>query len=1264
MNVGLNIISWNVKGLNHPVKRKKVMTHLKQFNAGIAFLQETHLKNSDHSRLRTGWVGQLFHSSFESKSRGVAIAINKEVTFVHSNSFADINGRYLIVSGLLYNTKVVLVNIYAPNIDDPLFFERLIGHLPDLNSHSLIMGGDFNFCMNPIMDRSSSRFSVLSNSASLVQSFLTDYGASDIWRFLHPREKEYSFYSHVHHTYSRIDYLFIDNKLIQYVQSCDYKTILISDHAPLVLTVTLPQVGGARKHWRFNSLLLSDEDFVSFLSNQITMFLDINITPDISIITVWESLKAFMRGQIIAYAVNKKRVSRAAQDKLDRQIKQIDSRNAQSPSLDLDKERLKFKTEYDLLTSHYIENLLLKNRSTVYEHGDKAGEILARQLRGARAKQLISGIRSEEGAIITNQQEINDTFKEFYAKLYTAHNPNVNLIRNFFQNLNVPILSPEQILLLEKQITLEEVCAAVKSLRTGKSPGPDGFPNEFYQCFCKLLSPILTKVFIESFSSGHLPPTFNQSCITLLLKKNKDPLDCGSYRPISLLNSDYKILTKILSLRLEQVLPSIISSDQTGFVKQRPLFFNIRRLLNVLYSPCQSVSECLLSMDAEKAFDRVEWNFLFETMSKFGFGDSFISWMRLLYSSPSAMVLTNNTYSKPFNLYRGTKQGCPLSPLLFVLAIEPLAISIRSNGLIAGITRGITTHKLSLYADDLLLYVSKAESTIPHIIQLIHEFGEISGYKLNLQKSELMPLNLSSSVLECINVPFKIVKDGFTYLGITVTRVFSDLFDLNFGKLLAQTKQDLTIWSSLPISLTGRVNTISMMVLPRYLYLFQCLPIFIPGSYFKKLDSAITGFIWKGKQPRLRKDLLQKAKRDGGLALPNFKIYYWAANLYCIWFWVHYAFEEVSPVWVVMERDSCEPVSLLALVSSPMPMSLSNLSGDNPVVINSLKIYAQFRKHYKLLRICLFSPIAKNSFFQPSMQDTVFNIWYNKGIKCISDLFIQGEFASFEQLSQKYSLPASNFFRYLQVRHYVKDVISAFPHKPAGGLLEDIFTCELKKKGAVSLIIKNIQNVSSPSNSNIRQLWERDLQMTITEDMWANILKQIHSSSMCARHSLIQFKVVHRAHMSKSKLSKMFPQLDPTCDRCKIDEATLLHMFWTCNNLEGYWRGIFEALSTVLGVTIAPDPLTALFGLVPENMKLPSGGSKVVAFSTLLARRLILLKWKDSMPPSVTHWIREVVSNLRLERIRYTIRGSEQKFVKVWKPFLTFFDKSTTQVYP
>ena len=119
----------------------------------------------------------------------------------------------------------------------------------------------------------------------------------------------------------------------------------------------------------------------------------------------------------------------------------------------------------------------------------------------------------------------------------------------------------------------------------------------------------------------------------------------------------------------------VISEDQTGFVKNRYSYFNMRRLFDILYLPSGETPECVLSLDAEKAFDRIEWAYLFETLKKFGFGPNFIIWIKLLYLSPTASVLTNSQLSKPFNLYRGTRQACPLSPLLFDLAIEPLAIA-------------------------------------------------------------------------------------------------------------------------------------------------------------------------------------------------------------------------------------------------------------------------------------------------------------------------------------------------------------------------------------------------------------------------------------------------------------------------------------------------------------------------------------------------------------------------------------------------------------
>jgi len=130
--------------------------------------------------------------------------------------------------------------------------------------------------------------------------------------------------------------------------------------------------------------------------------------------------------------------------------------------------------------------------------------------------------------------------------------------------------------------------------------------------------------------------------ITFIAKKGKDPVDCASFRPISLLNTDAKILAKVLALRLDEALPHIIPTDQTGFIKNRHLFFNIRRLLDVPYTPSHDqIPECIVSIDAEKAFDRVEWNYLFSVLDKYGFGPMFAVRIKLLYAAPAAMVQTD-----------------------------------------------------------------------------------------------------------------------------------------------------------------------------------------------------------------------------------------------------------------------------------------------------------------------------------------------------------------------------------------------------------------------------------------------------------------------------------------------------------------------------------------------------------------------------------------------------------------------------------------------
>lgn len=237
---------------------------------------------------------------------------------------------------------------------------------------------------------------------------------------------------------------------------------------------------------------------------------------------------------------------------------------------------------------------------------------------------------------------------------------------------------------LDAGITLEEINTAIAQFTNSKAPGPDGYVIEFYKKYCANLAPLMLRMFKRSKENAKLPQTLYEDTIALILKKyDRDSMEMSSYRPMSLPSIGNKVLTKILANRLKKYVSDIIHPDQTGFYPGLTyIYHNLRLLFNVMYHKVEAV---VIALDAEKAFDQIEWKYMMSVLEHFGFGKEFINWIIIIYAHAMASVVTNQSMSQSFHLFKGCRQGCPISPALFAIAMESLAPRIRACADIASV---------------------------------------------------------------------------------------------------------------------------------------------------------------------------------------------------------------------------------------------------------------------------------------------------------------------------------------------------------------------------------------------------------------------------------------------------------------------------------------------------------------------------------------------------------------------------------------------------
>ncbi|XP_053555688.1 DNA mismatch repair protein Msh3 [Bombina bombina] len=574
-----HVITWNVGGLNTPIKRKAALNHLRKLGADIAMLQETHLTDVEHQKLQREWVKQVVFRSHTSTSRGLAIVFGKRVTVDVKNVHPDPNCRYIIVEATIDSTDYTFCNLYAPNHRDMKFWQDLIKSLAPYMGSKLIIGGDFNISPTHTLDRlwletfrlrDPKKNYKAKYESKIFNMFYRDTNTCDIWRLHNPEGKEYTCLSKAKHTLSRIDLFLIANNLSNEIQSCRIHDILISDHAPVELMLRTIKHHTNRNTLRFPTYLVKSESFVKFLQHSWTDYVTDNAIHVDNPTLFWEAAKTVLAGNIISYVAKVKHKTQYRHRTLQERLGQAYLQFLQTGSRTTYDNYIVAKTDLETFTTQQAAAGLLKTAGRLYRFGSRAGKLLATLTKPHTVKTGVSALRWKDKTY-NDPEDIVRCFKTYYTHLYTKQPPAPKeTITQFWSSVELPQISSDQKDALNATITQDELSTTIKSLPIGKTPGPDGLPSEFY----KVLQPQLSATLIKVFNTLMLTETqpskeFTAAHITLIPKPGKDHSLPESFRPISLLNVDYKLFTKIMANRLRTILPDLIHPDQTGFVFKR-----------------------------------------------------------------------------------------------------------------------------------------------------------------------------------------------------------------------------------------------------------------------------------------------------------------------------------------------------------------------------------------------------------------------------------------------------------------------------------------------------------------------------------------------------------------------------------------------------------------------------------------------------------------------------------------------------------------------
>ena len=871
----------------------------------------------------------------------------------------------------------------------------------------------------------------------------------------------------------------------------------------------------------------------------------------------WDYLKFKIQRFSNKYSKTKASFERAKRLELEKKIQFLEQANhdlEESTKDEYEDAKQALDEYYDKIT----EGLSIRSKANWTEYGEKSNKFFLTLERQHKNKSSIQKL-TVDGEDIDTDDKILAQINMFYRSLYSKQSVQLNTANaKKFLNCNGKKLSDESKNLCEGKLSKDECYKVLCEMPSGKSPGNDGLTKEFYDKFWDLISDPLLESLNYSYENIQLSNSQKQSVITLILKPGKDKRNLQNYRPISLLNVDAKICSKALAARVIKVIDEIINPDQHAFIKGRKISEAIRNVHDMFYYlTTEQKNGFIASVDFQKAFDSIDHDFLYCVLESFGFGPSFIRWVQTLYFDIEGCVLNKGTSTGYFPIKRGVRQGDPLSPYLFLIVLETLAIRIRTSSKIKGITIHDKEFKLSLYADDFCAFCIDSES-IAELFDILDQFNECSSLRCNKEKTEILSINYPRSKENTVNHPLSITHkdikevDTIKVLGTYVGYNFNILQTEKFRDSINGLKKTLNLWKLRKLTLLGKIQIIKTFGISKFMYMFSSIS--IPIWVSTEIEKIFYNFLWKGPD-RIKRNVMIQEIDKGGLKMIDLKSSIEAQHL----MWIDRIRVDNSQIWFHVLSYYLKKYGGILFFNCNYDINkmLLNIPDFYKKILETwCRIYLLKEEHPFREQI-----IWNNTNIRIDGKTLFSKTMFQKGICFLYQIFTPDMHCrTFQSLNDEFGIDANDYFR-------IQSIVSIV--KKYKGLQTFTFSEDFKTEIQEKVIIPEIilQRPAIKSRIFYQILIDAKYETPVssfrlhnrynlTEQDICNARKLIFQTSIDTKSREFQFKVINNILPLNYKLYKMHLLSSPNCTFGCPDNETIEHIMWNCPVSQTFWNNV------------------------------------------------------------------------------------------------------------